>query len=465
MKLTLLILSVCAAAALGAAPGCASDGDDGAGAETDAAAPDASDAGDAAEQDAAGDAGVDVGVDTDTDAALPAGVVRVEPREATLDALAGATRSTTLRIRNDTDADVIVTGIGRYDGEPAWVRVDAPAFPAAIAPGDRLPFAVVADLRAAVGVTPARARLWVALAGRSTALTADVAITVFADTCPVPAITVAEGEDVPVAAAVHADGSGSRAFESAVTGWEWDAVGPARPTFVPSAFVAAPTVRFPRRGYYELRLAVVDASGRRSCAPARLQLAVGEPEARVELVWRTPGDPDDAAASEPDAPDLDLHAAPVGATGPWDYDGDGAREPWFGPDDAWEVQPAVAWPVQAPWEQRAELAWRGGAGAESLELRNLGGARVALAVHVWREGAWGPSFATVRVYGGAGEVLFDRGDVGLCDGDLWEIGVLDGATGTFTPGEVDGAAVVEGGWYEDPTPREPTPGPAGGCLP
>ncbi len=132
--------------------------------------------------------------------------------------------------------------------------------------------------------------------------------------CPVAVITVAEGEEVLPGTNLSLSGASSVATGGA-TSFEWSVEQPGGSvsTFLPSSGVVSPRFEVNVVGQYIFRLTVRDRFGTASCAPAEYTVMVaGDDSITVEVIWDTPGDPNQQDTSDPfdqtpAGSDVDLH--------------------------------------------------------------------------------------------------------------------------------------------------------------
>jgi hypothetical protein len=158
------------------------------------------------------------------------------------------------------------------------------------------------------------------------------------------------------------------------------------------------------------------------------------PGFRVELVWDTPGDPDQSDSGPEAGSDVDLHLAHPMADVGQDLDGDGRPDPWFDqPYDTFWFNPHPDWGEADPQEDDPYLDRddTDGAGAEVISLRQPeDGATYRVGVHYWSDHGYGPSAATVRIY--VNSQLVFEGTANLVHHDLWEVATLDWPSGAVT---------------------------------
>jgi len=244
--------------------------------------------------------------------------------------------------------------------------------------------------------------------------------------CPIPKISVAEGDEVPPQTRLRLDGSQSFPCFGTIAGYEWRVEQPEGSTsvFTPSAYVASPTFEVDVVGVYRFSLAVADDAGPSPCAPATYEVRVMPAGGglRVELTWATPNDPDDS--DEDVGADVDLHLVHPFAVGPFDNDGDGVLDGWF--DDAFDcywINDHPNWGSMAsrsddPVMQRDDTD---GVGPEVIELPSPEhGLTYRVGVHYYNARGFGPSYATVRVYADR-RLVFEARDVALDHHELWSV--------------------------------------------
>ena len=172
---------------------------------------------------------------------------------------------------------------------------------------------------------------------------------------------------------------------------------------------------------------------------------------RVELVWNTPGYPDQSDAGPEAGSDVDLHVAHPLADVGQDHDGDGSPDPWFDqPYDVFWFNPHPNWgtPEIGADDPSLDRDDTDGAGAEVISLRRPeNNAIYRVGVHYWSDHRYGPSTATVRIYIDSTRVFSETAN--LVNHDLWDVATIAWPSGTVTAITQDGGKKI--------TPAYPTP--------
>jgi len=249
--------------------------------------------------------------------------------------------------------------------------------------------------------------------------------------CPVAAIEVEEGDEALTGATLHLDGSSSHSGcdHGAIAEWQWEVDAPSgAPTvFEPSPTDPAPTFKAEVVGIYTFSLTVYDTFGVPSCFPDIATVVVmGDESFRVELLWHTPGAPEEV--EEKCKADLDIHLLHPFTDEPWDG--------WDGPSEGWFIKPwDCYWGNAAPdWgepgeQEDPELNHNDhGCDLESVRLEWAEETSYRIGAHVRDDYDFGPSYATVRVYIYS-QLVFEYGEVELHEGDMWEMGTVTWPTG------------------------------------
>lgn len=140
----------------------------------------------------------------------------------------------------------------------------------------------------------------------------------------------------------------------------------------------------------------------------------------IELLWDTPGDPNQGDEGPGKGADLDLHLHRGGGEMP-DYDGDGVPDSFFDPGaDCYFFDPSPAWgdPGSAD-DPVLVLEDPDGGGPERIEFYPNGAGVFTVGVHVWSSFDYGSSLPLVRVRYFGSVVSESQGNP-LEHGDLWE---------------------------------------------
>lgn len=206
--------------------------------------------------------------------------------------------------------------------------------------------------------------------------------------------------------------------------------------FEPNAEAPHPEFLAQVVGGYRFTLEVWDSLGTRSCEPSEVTLSrVPAPEGlTIELVWSTPGDPDEA---DDTGSDVDLHLLHPYAVG-LDVDEDGVPDGWFdNPFDTFWFNPEPDWGSHdVEVDDNPQLhADEDGAGPETLELHlPEDGLEYRVGVHYWHDHGLGESTASLRIFVD-GTVLAEIAPTTLVYKDLWDVGTIRWPERTFTPTE------------------------------
>lgn len=245
--------------------------------------------------------------------------------------------------------------------------------------------------------------------------------------CPIAVAQVVGDPIVLSGTAVKLRGDQSFAPAGPVAAWQWTVEQPVGSAvlLLPAATTTNPTVELDVVGAYRFGLVIWDEAGTRSCWTAFASAeVVAEKGLQVELVWDTPGDPDQTDIGSGAGADLDLHTVhPLGYAFGDDVTGDGLGDGWFGvPYDCFWGNPRPDWGSTHPLAHDDPSLDRDdadGAGPEVLTLpAPQASALYRIGVHVFDDHGAGPSLATVRVY--LDGKLAWEGAASLKDGELWD---------------------------------------------
>ena len=270
--------------------------------------------------------------------------------------------------------------------------------------------------------------------------------------CPTAVATVQEGQSVEPQTTLHLSGSQSFGPVGPIAEWTWTVEQPQGSVsgFQPSASFPEPTFETNVAGLYAFTLEVTDEQGVTSCVPAKTEVLVIPSEAiHIELLWTTPGDPDEADEGPEAGSDLDLHFVHTEYASMPDKDGDGMPDGWFDPifDTFWfnaepnwgTFDPNVD---DNPGLDRDDTD---GAGPENLNLNIPENVTYRIGVHYWDDHDYGPAYATIRVYIYKNLVI-ELTDVKLSQCDMWDVGTI-----TWPSGKVELTQDPGGGY--DITPQ------------
>ena len=237
--------------------------------------------------------------------------------------------------------------------------------------------------------------------------------------CPIPVITVTEGDEVLPQTTLHLSARNSTSSTGAVTRWLWTIDQPqgSASTFFPGAERQDVTFEANIVGEYRFTLNVWDAVGTEACSTATYLVVVTSDEAiRVELLWDTPGDPNQTDTGfglfgESTGSDMDLHFLHPNASNQYFHSTYDCN--WLNINPNW----GGSGPLDNPRLDRDDTD---GAGPENLNLSQPEfGATYRVGVHYWDDWAYGPSKTTIRVYI-YGQLREQWANVNLVNGDLWD---------------------------------------------
>ena len=255
-------------------------------------------------------------------------------------------------------------------------------------------------------------------------------------TCPIVKIDIAEGDEVIPQTELHLKGDGSKGMGgAAIKTYKWTAKQPAgsNKAFSPSSNFPNPKFTPDASGEYEFCLEVTDANGVKSCGlNCKKVLVIPNNAVHVELLWDTPGDPDQTDVGPAAGADLDLHFANYLAFGP-DIDCDGTGDPWFNtPFDCFWNLPDPQWGSSNGAihdDPTLDLDDTDGAGPENLNLEQPEGTPAlkryySIGVHYWNDHGYNVSAATITVYL-LGAVALKIDKINMNPLDMWYVGRLN----------------------------------------
>jgi len=256
-------------------------------------------------------------------------------------------------------------------------------------------------------------------------------------TCPTAVIKIPEGDTVVPQTTLNLDGTASFAQSGNIAKYRWEVDQPTGSVglFKPNAQL--PKVQFQPNvaGDYVFRLRVWDTANKESCQPAEKKVKVLPDQAiHVELLWNTPGDPDQSDEGPAAGADMDLHFAHPFGSG-LDFDGDKKPDPWFDPTyDAFWFNKNPEWGSYDPNVDDNPSLDRDdtdGAGPENLNLTlPENGMSYAVGVHYFNDFNKGPSTAEVRIYV-YGQLQFKVKSDPIKKGDMWYVATIDWPSGNI----------------------------------
>ncbi len=264
--------------------------------------------------------------------------------------------------------------------------------------------------------------------------------------CPTAVGSIAEGEQVIPQTALHLSSAGSSAVAGEIVKRLWSVEQPpgSASTFLPSASFPNPVFEVNVAGTYVFRLDVWDENGVSSCLPwEQVVLVIPDEALHVELLWHTPGDPDETDEGAEAGSDLDLHFVHLKyAWSGYDGDGDGQEDPWFAqPFDCFWYNAKPEWASFDPTvddDPGLDRDDTDGAGPENLNLNQpQDDATYGVGVHYWADHGYGDAYATVRIYVYS-TLVFEAANVRLSPLDLWDVARIHWPAGAVNPVLVNG---------------------------
>jgi hypothetical protein len=252
--------------------------------------------------------------------------------------------------------------------------------------------------------------------------------------CPSAIIKCTEGDEVIPQTVLHLYGDESYSVDGPIEKYEWDVDQPAgsQSVFVPSPAYPNPTFEANVAGMYTFFLTVYDMENTPSCYPAIYDVFVIPDEAlHIELLWKTPEDPDETDTGPEAGSDVDVHFTHPLAAGP-DLDRDGKADGWFDmPFDCFWFNAHPEWGSYDPSVDDNPGLDRDdtdGAGPENINLNIPEDVTYRVGVHYWNDHGYGPAYVTLRAYIYA-ELVWEVADVQLAELDMWEACTIDWAAG------------------------------------
>jgi len=196
---------------------------------------------------------------------------------------------------------------------------------------------------------------------------------------------------------IEFDGRSSSDSEGGIATYQWEVTG--RPegstaNFAPNNSVPNPTFFLDLAGSFTFQLRVFDEQGTESCDPAEV-LAIVTPDehVHVQLVWNTPGDPNEMDTGAGTGSDVDLHfmhPSGIWDSGPWDCHWKNKNPNW-GDSGTRDDDPSL------------DIDDTDGAGPENINLNNPEGTAAApiqykVGVFYFSDHNYGPANTTLRIF-------------------------------------------------------------------
>lgn len=258
-------------------------------------------------------------------------------------------------------------------------------------------------------------------------------------------IALQEAPEVSPGTTLHLFGDQSFFPSGPAVQWEWSVEQPVggQSLFSPSPTATNPTFTAHVVGPYLFRLTTMDTCGHPSFTAEAEVTVTSPPGLHVELLWNTPGDPDQTDVGRESGADLDLHFARTRSAGPGSE-----SAPWFDRRrDCWAANPHPEWgALGASDDPLLGRSDADGAGPETVTLSAPAeGSIYRLAAQYVDAHGFGPTWATVRIHLD-GALVFERADVKLAAGDLWEVATVEGSAGVAWPvrGPAGGPMITAG---------------------
>ncbi|MEZ4268909.1 MAG: hypothetical protein R3F39_21340 [Myxococcota bacterium] len=272
-----------------------------------------------------------------------------------------------------------------------------------------------------------RERGAIRIASSATAEAVEVQLsgTGVATACPTAILSVVEGEEVIPQTRLHLRASDSLP-PNGIKRVEWSAVQPdgSGSVFLPNVLATDPTFEANVVGEYVFRLKVTDAADTASCETAEVHVfVIPDAAIHVEMVWNTPGDPNQSDEGPEAGADLDLHFAHPLATGV-----DGVLDGWFDKRfDCFWFNAHPDWGSESPDVHDNPGLDRDDTDGTGPEIVNLrlpeDGQTYRIGIHSWFAHGFGPSWAKVRVFS-YDELRFESATVKLQEFDFWEVATV-----------------------------------------
>lgn len=206
---------------------------------------------------------------------------------------------------------------------------------------------------------------------------------------------------------------------NAISGYEWTIIDRPQDStarFVPNRNVASPQLFLDLAGRYVIELRVFDAQNTPSCETAMVTiLATPNEDIHVQLVWDTPGDPDQTDSGLNRGTDVDLHF--LHPRGSWN------NSPW---DCYWlNVEPNWGSLGSSGDDPSLDIDDTDGSGPENINLNNPENTTYRVGAYYFSDHGYGPSYATIRIYLRATLVFEYRDKYLERTGKFWDVASIE----------------------------------------
>lgn len=182
---------------------------------------------------------------------------------------------------------------------------------------------------------------------------------------------------------------------------------------------ARPRLFLDLAGLYEVELRVFDGQNTPSCNTAKVSvLATPDEDVHVQLVWDTPGDPDQTDSGTGMGADLDLHM--LHPAGNWN------EPPW---DCFWRsIEPDWGTDGDTSDNPSLDIDDTDGAGPENINLNNPENITYRVGAYYFSDHAYGPSYATIRIFLSTVLVFEYRDKYLERTGEFWDVSTIEWGT-------------------------------------
>ena len=211
-----------------------------------------------------------------------------------------------------------------------------------------------------------------------------------------------------------------------IEGYEWTIVeSPPDSTsrFVPRDNIAEPQLFLDLAGIYRVQLRVFDNLNTPSCEVSEITIhATPDEDIHVQLVWETPGDPDETDSGFGDGSDVDLHFLHQTKPGAR-WDAPAFESPW---DCHWQNRN----PVVGDWDPSLDIDDTDGAGPENINLNGPEDAAYRVGVYYFNDHGYGPAYVTIRIFLQANLVFEYRDKFLDGTGRFWDVASVNWPSAT-----------------------------------